>query len=97
MGGVEPIRPEAVTLGRGGHGSRIGALEARMSTAEGTLAEIKTDTAEILALAKGAKTIGGFAYKYSPKILLFGAGLLSAAGIGNEKVWKFIGAFFGGS
>lgn len=103
MGGeVTPIRPEpkagpGVGWGRGGGlGARVQALEARMDAVEQGIKTAVDNTAELLAIANGAKTVAGFVQRHGPTVLKFGAGVMTAAGVGNPAVWKFITSFFGG-
>lgn len=44
----------------------------------------------------GYNTVAGLAKKHWKTILVFGAGVMSSAGIGNPKVWEFINTFAGG-
>src|SRR5579859_7470191 len=86
--------------------ARVTILEGKMSTVQIETAIAKTaaiqardNTAELLAIATGVKKVGSFVTRYGPKAIIFGAGIMSAAGIGNPKVQQvlsFISTFFGG-
>ncbi len=54
----------------------------------------KLDT--ITVFVTGANTVFGLARKHWSKIIVFGAGLMTAAGVGNPKVNAFLTTFFGG-
>lgn len=56
---------------------------------------MKADTEQILAFVSGAQKAGSVAVRYGPKLITFGAGIFTAAGIGNPAVWKFVSGFFG--
>ena len=87
---LEPRRGAGVGSSGGGRlGARVEMLETRMTTVE-------ENTAEILAIVSGAKTVGGYIRKYGSKTIVFGAGLMTAFGVGNPAVTKFISSFFGG-
>jgi len=57
--------------------------------------EIKQDLERVLAVVTGAEKVGGFVVRYGPKAITFGAGIMTAAGLGNPEVLKFVGSFFG--
>jgi hypothetical protein len=67
-----------------------------MTTVETVATEARDNTAELLALATAARGIAGFAKKHGPRMIAFGTGIMTAAGMGNPAVWHFIGSFFGG-
>ena len=58
-------------------------------------AAMKDDTEQILAFVSGAQKAGSIAVRFGPKLITFGAGIFTAAGIGNPKVWAFVSGFFG--
>ena len=57
--------------------------------------KIKSDLERALAILTGAEKVGGYVKQYGPKAITFGAGIMTAAGIGNQKVLSFITSFFG--
>lgn len=61
-----------------------------------TQAEISTQLSEIKTFVGGYNTVAGLAKKHWKTILIFGAGVMSSAGVGNPKVWDFITNFAGG-
>lgn len=67
-----------------------------MQTAADERLAMKRDLEEILALVSGAKKAGSLVVRYIPKAIIFGAGIMTAAGIGNPNVLKFVTHFFGG-
>lgn len=95
---MEPREPRRVdhSGGMSGLRNRVRSLEGRMTTVEAVAqeaaanAKISADnTDEILVIIRKAK-------KHAPKVVVFGAGLMTATGIGNPAVWKFLAAFFAG-
>jgi hypothetical protein len=65
-----------------------------MTTLKSTVAQVKTNTDQILSVVDGGKKVFGFAMKHWKTALTFGAGLMTAAGIGNPEMTKFISDFF---
>lgn len=53
----------------------------------------KLDT--ITVFVSGANTIFGLARKHWRRVFIFGAGVMTSAGVGNPKVWSFITSFAG--
>jgi hypothetical protein len=60
----------------------------------------KTDVAgkldNITIFVTGANTVFGLAKRHWRTGLIFGAGIMTSAGIGNPAVWNFIRSFAGG-
>lgn len=56
---------------------------------------IKQDVEKVLAIVSGAEKVGGFVKRNLPRAITFGAGIMTAAGVGNPEVLKFISTFFG--
>lgn len=82
--------------------ARIEGLEERMTELSGISPRIKkleetldVRLASIENFVGGYNTVAGLTKKHWKTVLTFGAGLMSAAGIGNPKVTEFITAFFG--
>lgn len=88
-------RPPAATTVSRDNGRRLLNLEDRVAAVEASLGKVAADTSEILAVLTATKSVAGFARKYGVRIITFGAGIFTAAGIGNPKVWAFISQFFG--
>ncbi len=55
---------------------------------------MKQDVSKILAVVTGAEKVGSVVVRYGPKVITFGAGIMTAAGLGNPEVLKFITSFF---
>lgn len=89
--------------------SRFNAIEGRLTKLETTMnnvaaqydtlkGEVQTavdNTAEILTIMTGVKKVGGIAAKHWKTAIVFGAGIMTSAGIGNPEVLGFIRSFFG--
>jgi hypothetical protein len=65
---------------------RIGKLEARMDTAETMREEIMAKLATIETFVGGYNKIWGLAKKHWKTLLTFGAGIVTAGGLGNPQV-----------
>jgi len=85
-----------------GFENRIKSLEIRLVMMREELDKmlndvtgVKSDTSEILALLTTTKDVYSFIKKYGGRVIVFGAGVMTAAGIGNPEVLKFISHFFG--
>lgn len=77
---------------------RISKLESRMTTAEDGRAEMLAKLANIEKFVGGYNTIMGLAKKHWKTLLTFGAGLVTASGIGNptvQSVAAYVGKFLG--
>lgn len=59
---------------------------------EGIMSKLDT----ITVFVSGANTIFGLARKHWKRVFIFGAGFMTAAGVGNPKVNAFIISFLGG-
>lgn len=66
----------------------------RLTVVEANLKTVKDNTVEIISLVDGGKKIFGFAKKHWKTALTFGAGLMTALGIGNPELTKFFYTFF---
>lgn len=86
---------------------RLGELEKKMTdhitataqqynTLKSEMQIAVDNSAEILAVLTAAKKVGGIAVKHWKTAIVFGAGVMSAAGFGNPEVLGFIKTFFGG-
>jgi hypothetical protein len=73
---------------------RVTALEAEMRSVKEAVSDIRENTQHILDFLTSAKTAGALVQKHGPRVIAFGVGLLSAAGIGNPQVLAFVKAFF---
>lgn len=76
-------RPRVHTSSNGGnrdHARRIAALEGKVETMQSDVSQVKTDTAEILALLQHSKSVVGFAKKHAPRVIAFGLGWLVMGG-----------------
>lgn len=91
-------------MGRNGENleHRIAVLEDTVTAITGDVLnvkkdvlKVKDDTSEILAILTATRTGLGYAKKYGPRVITFGAGLATAAGMGNPKVTQFLSVFFG--
>ena len=93
--GTSPARSR---LPRGRHPdleSRVLKLETDMSNhVLPKLQEIDGKLSIIVDVVTATKTIRDYAVKYGAKTITFGAGVMTAAGIGNPKVMAFIVSFF---
>lgn len=69
--------------------------DKRLTDVEADLKTVKNNTVEILSFVDGGKKVFGFAKKHWKTGLTFGAGLMTAAGIGNPKILTFISTYFG--
>jgi hypothetical protein len=58
-----------------------------------TLVTVVANTDEILAVVTGAKNAATFLGRHYKTILKFGAGFMTAIGMGNPKLWDFITNF----
>lgn len=77
--------------GNNDHERRICALEGKVDLMNGTVEQVKTDTAEILALLTHAKSFTGFVRKHSPKAATFLIGVAIARGwISAENGQNFL-------
>ena len=76
---------------------RFVSIENRLTKLEGEMTSINNNTDEILKFVKGANKIWGIASKNWKAAIIFGAGIMTSAGIGNPQVWRFVSGFFGGS
>lgn len=81
---------------------RVEKLEARMSETENDVKEAvecsrkaAENSETIIDIVNGAKGVAGFFAKHGPRIIAFGVGLMSAAGLGNPQVMAFLASFFG--
>jgi hypothetical protein len=70
---------------------RVGALETTVKT---KLDIIENNTRELLGAFTFTKNTAGYITKYGPKVMTFGAGLMTAVGVGNPKLWQYISTFF---
>lgn len=78
--------------------ARIGQLETRMDSAETIRNEIATKLETIESFVGGYNTIMGLAKKHWKSIFIFGAGVVSTAGVGNPTVQHladYVGKFLG--
>lgn len=71
-------------------------IRAETGSLKTTIDTIHNETAQILYLFNAAKETKGFVKKYGKQVIVFGAGVMSAAGIGNPNVLEFVKSFFGG-
>lgn len=71
--------------------NRMGTLETGMDT---RMKRIEDNTAGILDAVTFSRNTFGYVRKYGPKAITFGAGIMTAAGLGNPKIWAYIGTFF---
>lgn len=81
---------------------RLDALETFMSKAltEFTDLNSKVDaavdnTANIIDILQGAKKVWGVTVKHWRTVMIFGAGIMTSAGVGNPKIWEYISTFLG--
>lgn len=74
--------------------ARVTALEGWKMTVVQQLSDIKGNTDEILMVVKTGKAVGGFLYRWGPKVITFGAGAFTVLGVGNAKFWDFIRHLF---
>lgn len=73
---------------------RVGVLEADMSKISTTVQDINDKIDTVVDVLTVTKSLSGFVKSYGPKAITFGAGIMTAAGIGNPAVLKFIIHFF---
>jgi hypothetical protein len=80
----------------------IHSMKNSMQAASGDVRQLKDSVqkieeqnADILYFVTGANTVFGFAKKHWKQAIIFGAGIMTAAGVGNPKVNAFITTFFG--
>ena len=71
-------------------------FNARLLVVEKGFSSMKTEVDEILSIAKTLKTGTTFIAKHGKTIITFGAGLMTAAGVGNPLIWEYILKYFGG-
>lgn len=83
------------------HAQRLTELETDMQGLKGQMAEtiagvgeLKNDTAEILAVVTGAKSVGGFVVKHGPRMVAFGVGVLTTFGFISADVAQKLLALF---
>lgn len=62
---------------------------------QNSIRRVNANTEEILRFVKGARKIAGITTKHWKTALVFGAGLMTSAGVGNPNVWRFVTQFFG--
>jgi hypothetical protein len=74
---------------------RVDSLEAQMSEVIPSLKDISEKVDTVLDVLTTVRGISGFLKKHGPRMIAFGTGIATAAGIGNPEVWRFIGHFFG--
>lgn len=74
----------------------ITATAQQYQTLKSEMQVVVDNSAEILAVLTAAKKVGGIAVKHWKTAIIFGAGVMSAAGFGNPEVWAFINKFLGG-
>lgn len=84
------------------HETRLTAIEEHAQETRTLADSINTKVDTLIASTQGVidlhnnvSTLWEFARKHGPKIVTFGAGIMTAAGIGNPEVLKFISNFFG--
>lgn len=87
--------PKRVGDNGGGLTKRVAALEERMATVETRTAEAADNTAEILALMKGAKTLTVYARRYGWRVGTGVIGYAIAAGWINEGMGTAARTIFG--
>lgn len=79
-------------------GDRMTAIEREFqglkSGLETRMASIEENTQQILGAITFTKNTAGYVSKYGPKALTFGAGLMTAAGIGNPHILSYITQYF---
>lgn len=111
MGGVTKMEPKGGSgvFGNKGLAGRVGDLERRMTAVETGMITVAGDAAkaalsaaqaaegvkELLGVANATKSVAGFVRKHGPKLISFGAGIMTILGVGNPELWKFVGHFFG--
>lgn len=81
---------------------RVRTLESKVTTIESTLETVKTssakaatDTDEILAVLRGAKSMGGFIRKQAPRLVTFGVGIAIALGWVSAETGRSISVLLG--
>lgn len=74
---------------------RLSSLEKWREEVTNMVGEIKNDTADILAVIKGASTLGRFAKKHGPRALSFALGVLVSSGYIGPAVAAHIRGVFG--
>jgi len=79
-------------------GERMTKVENDLSALKDTMhirmTAIEENTAAIRDAVTFTKNGFGYVKKYGPKALTFGAGLMTAAGIGNPHILSFITQYF---
>lgn len=91
---VKDIAPRDLT-------KRVNVLERKVEeiakqqiTQNKLLTSLISKTDEVLAVITGAKTAATFIGRHYKTIIKFGAGFMTALGIGNPKVMDFLTNFF---
>lgn len=81
---------------------KVVALESEFEKAKEERSMMKTDietvkqnTDDILSWINGGKKVFGFAILHWKTALKFGAGFMTAAGLGNPTVIRYVQEFFG--
>lgn len=101
---LRPVKSEEMVTD---HSDRLSALELSVSKLhEGhalftsAITDIKTsltdlgdDVKTLVTLNDAAGTLIGAIRKHGPKLISFGAGMMTLLGMGNPEVWKFIQHF----
>lgn len=88
--------------------NRIDGLENRVGKLELAFSEMKAAHVDamdqldakldtIVTFVTGANTVFGFAKQHWKTAITFGAGIMSALGVGNPAVLNFVSSFFGAS
>lgn len=73
----------------------IQQLELRVAAIENKFVDIDNKLSTVVDFLATANSVGGFFQRHGPRVIAFGTGLMTAAGIGNPKVVAFVASFFG--
>lgn len=75
---------------------RLSEVEKRVGKLENSMDNFTGKLDDIYLFITGANTVFGFAKRNWKQAIVFGAGIMTAAGFGNPKVNAFLVGFFGG-
>jgi len=97
MATMEPLPPTSVDLGERVRNLelRVDNMDTRLSKSETLLTDVRSDTAEILAVLTATKGVYGVAKKIVPRAGYIVVGLLTAGGYISAHTGHSIAALFG--
>lgn len=92
-GASKIVRIKSVNGGRNLE-RRVSSLEARMKHVETSIASVKQNTDEILALISHGKSVAGFVGKHGPRVVAFLVGVALTKGWIGHDLAQFLNGFF---